>query len=772
MPATYSIPLTLSSDRKHRALHGQLQHHRDRRLAQNQDQQNQQQNQGGREEGGRRLGQQQQQQQQQQDTVMNNNDGGAFHPASWRYYSASTSISHDDNNDRNLQEQQQEEEEEERQKQTPHESMMTTVGLSNCHLVLYSGEVGIGSFEDQPLPVIPQRFQVDFDTGSSDFWIPSTKCDETCSEQHPAWRLYNSTQSRTYQPASTDPTLNAFRLQYEDGEQVRGEHAKDVLWLGVDGKDPQQDMLPVFEQVFAQVTHVKDFTVCEEEEGILGLANSMASTHRFPTVLRNLMGQNVLSNNVFSLYLDSATDDYENIQRGDRPTMSSQLVIGGVDQKHYVGCLEWHPVLQPDQADGMGSSSSTTTESAEPTPISYWALAMDDVKVGGTSLVKPTPTDNPFFSSDVLASKYLGLLDSGSSYIVGPQASVAHLVELNKAKCFVLEGENNPKQVDCNNADGFDGAVMSSCEDPFFNLEFIINDKTYVLEKEDLMVTIDTLFGSACILRIVGIQDIQGWVLGDAFLNKYYTAFDFENQRVGLAPSSKQALDVCEADASLDINEFWMNHGSSGQSGFESQSNPLLPEDQSQQLDEEATSNDDTEGDSQGNVQDGDDIAVEDNTLDEDEEDVFDFSDVEITTQPPKDPHHEAPKPEPVPPFGQTNLTDTSAASQSLQPPSTSSQNSSGVAIYVVLSAVLVGIIAFMIRRRQRAGIQLKKKEFQTMYKDAERAVVDSHKNTNYRDHSSFSYKDEETIDYSNNSEGSDGRDGFVLDAKMLNRMN
>ena len=251
MPATYSIPLTLSSDRKHRALHGQLQHHRDRRLAavakatsaakaeatsaatlvqQQQQQQNDEKNRNREEEigGGRRLGQPQQQQQQQEtilDRNSNNNNDGAFHPASWRHFSVPTSISsHGHNNDyagvddrRNLQEQQQQPP----NNQTPHESMMTTVGLSNCHLVLYSGEIGIGSFEDEPLPVIPQRFQVDFDTGSSDFWVPSTKCDETCSEQHPAWRLYNSTRSRTYQPASTDPTLNAFRLQYEDGEQVR-----------------------------------------------------------------------------------------------------------------------------------------------------------------------------------------------------------------------------------------------------------------------------------------------------------------------------------------------------------------------------------------------------------------------------------------------------------------------------------------------------------------------------------------------------------------------
>ena len=260
MPATYSIPLTLSSDRKHRALHGQLQHHRDRRLAktatatlllqQQQHQQQQQQNNQSRNRGevggGRRLGQQHDQQHdQQEDTILNsnrninnnnNNIDGAFHPASWRHFSVPTSSissSHGYYNDydddaganggrrRNLQ-QQEKEQQQQSKNQTPHESMMTTVGLSNCHLVLYSGEIAIGSFEDEPLPsVIPQRFQVDFDTGSSDFWIPSTKCDESCSEQHPTWRLYNSTRSRTYQPASTDPTLNAFRLQYEDGEQVR-----------------------------------------------------------------------------------------------------------------------------------------------------------------------------------------------------------------------------------------------------------------------------------------------------------------------------------------------------------------------------------------------------------------------------------------------------------------------------------------------------------------------------------------------------------------------
>lgn len=274
--------------------------------------------------------------------------------------------------------------------------------------------------------------------------------------------------------------------------QIKGEHAKDTLRLG-------DDDIRIPHQVFAHVTHIQNFATCEEEEGIMGLANSMTTTHGFPSVLGNILHQSrksdsgsgvkLLQNNVFGLYLRADVDDYEgiNIQNNEEPKRASELILGGVNQNHYVGCLKWHDLV------GNGSSSEFGN---------YWSVNLDDVKVGGTTLNREDS-----WSDDIVA-----VLDSGSSYIVGPQEPIARLVQLNNAKCFRMDhstGGSQPKEVDCNDPNGFDGAVLNNCEDPFFSVEVIIDGEVYVLEKEDLMVHLETVFGTVCIIRIVASEGMN-----------------------------------------------------------------------------------------------------------------------------------------------------------------------------------------------------------------------------------------------------------------------
>ena len=224
----------------------------------------------------------------------------------------------------------------------------------------------------------------------------------------------------------------------------------------------------------------------------------MISSHNFPSLLSNM--QRSLLHPVFSLYLDS-TDDYPedaqfndiipdengNVEYGRARSKSatSQIVFGGVDQTHYEGCITWHELGQFDFADGDEEYAKFAQHSG------FWDLKLDDVRVGGTSVV----------------TSHLALIDSGSSYIVGPLKDVGEIAKLNDATCFLLDDPDSPQFVQCDDPDGFDAAVID-CDQPFFDIEFVADGKVYRLEKEDLIIDVVTPALDACILRLIGSKEI------------------------------------------------------------------------------------------------------------------------------------------------------------------------------------------------------------------------------------------------------------------------
>ena len=159
-----------------------------------------------------------------------------------------------------------------------------------------------------------------------------------------------------------------------------------------------------------------------------------------------------------------------------------ELLIGGVDDTAYSGELSYVPLTQK----------------------SYWEIALDDVTVGGES-VSSCPT---------------AIVDSGTSLLTGPSEDVAALAEKVGAISFIA------------------GEYLIPCHTSSPDLVFVLNGQNYTLTKEDYVIP----DGGLCLFAMMGLDVPRPngplWILGDVFMRKYYSVFDWENEQVGFAPKA------------------------------------------------------------------------------------------------------------------------------------------------------------------------------------------------------------------------------------------
>jgi hypothetical protein len=257
------------------------------------------------------------------------------------------------------------------------------------------------------------------------------------------------------------------------------------------------DFVQIDDQVFGQITHLQNFQTCSVEEGVFGLAFSMKFQDTFATPISNMATK--LRHPMFSLYLD-ATDDYPNDdvenpeemmpdmngneKHGNAPASgaNSELVFGGVNQMHYEGCLKWHDLGQFNLRDGSVFQG-------------YWDFKLDTVKLGNNPLAASTP---------------LALVDSGSTYVVGPVDAIGYVAEQNQAVCFTVDDDVNgdPQVVDCTSPFGFDAASIDCEQKEFLPMEFVADGVSYFLGRDELVDQIETSMGDLCLLRLMGNRDL------------------------------------------------------------------------------------------------------------------------------------------------------------------------------------------------------------------------------------------------------------------------
>ena len=159
-----------------------------------------------------------------------------------------------------------------------------------------------------------------------------------------------------------------------------------------------------------------------------------------------------------------------------------ELLFGGINESKYTGELNWHALSNPR----------------------YWQVAVDSFTVGGASI----------------STSKAAIVDSGTSLLVGPTADV-------KAFMKKIGAYNVP----------FTPEYMVSCTKEMPDFDVTIGGVTYTLASKDYLI--DT-GASACLVGMMGMDGLPDdlWILGDVFMRKYYTVFDYTNKKIGIAEAS------------------------------------------------------------------------------------------------------------------------------------------------------------------------------------------------------------------------------------------
>lgn len=196
----------------------------------------------------------------------------------------------------------------------------------------YYGQIALGTPK--------QKFNVIFDTGSSDLWVASSNCDSSCGRH----AEYNSAKSSTYTANGT-----SFDITYGSGP-VSGYQSFDNLDFGG---------LVVKNQEFAEVTNAIGLGAAYKLgkfDGILGMAFGVLSVNHVTTPFDNLVAQGLVDNAQFAFYLGNSAKD-----RGE-------LVLGGTDPAHYTGEITWVPLLA----------------------ATYWEITLGGLTIDGVSYTSGT----------------------------------------------------------------------------------------------------------------------------------------------------------------------------------------------------------------------------------------------------------------------------------------------------------------------------------------------------------------------------------------------
>ncbi|KAL3515863.1 hypothetical protein ACH5RR_022765 [Cinchona calisaya] len=427
--------------------------------------------------------------------------------------------------------------------------------LKNYLDAQYYGEIGIGS--------PPQKFKVIFDTGSSNLWVPSSKCYFSIA----CWlhSKYKSKKSSTYTAIGKTCSIH-----YGSGS-ISGFSSQDNVEVGD---------LVVKDQVFIEASREGSLTfVIAKFDGILGLGFQEIAVDSMVPVWYNMVDQGLVKEQVFSFWLN----------RNQSAKEGGELVFGGVDPNHFKGKHTYVPVTQKgywqfDMGDFLIGNASTgfceggcaaivdsgTSLLAGPTTIVtqinhaigaegvvsteckeivsqygdlIWDLLTSGVlpdKVCGQAGLCGAKHESSYIKSVVDENKEEGASVGESPMCTACEMAVVWIQNQLKQKgtkekvlayvnqlCESIPSPMGESTVDCNS--------LSTLP----NVSFTIGEKIFLLTPEQYVLQSGEGFATICIsgFMALDVPPPRGplWILGDVFMGVYHTVFDYGNLRLGFA---------------------------------------------------------------------------------------------------------------------------------------------------------------------------------------------------------------------------------------------
>lgn len=201
------------------------------------------------------------------------------------------------------------------------------------HAVPITNYLNAQYFSEIKLGTPPQEFKVILDTGSSNLWVPSSKCTSIACYLH---NKYESSSSSTYKKNGS-----SFEIQYGSGS-MKGFVSQDTLQIGD---------LTIKNQDFAEATEEPGLAFAFGKfDGILGMGYDTISVNKIVPPFYQMIDQKLIDEAVFAFYLSKDGE-------------GSEVVFGGSDKDHYTGKITNIPIRRK----------------------AYWEVDLDAITVDGES---------------------------------------------------------------------------------------------------------------------------------------------------------------------------------------------------------------------------------------------------------------------------------------------------------------------------------------------------------------------------------------------------